>query len=210
MDILKLLDSLSSSNKSSSARETWVVAGLGNPGKEYDNTRHNAGFVAADILAEANNCKYKSVRKALETELAVKDKRVILIKPQTYMNKSGEAVRAALDFYKVPAERLIVIYDDINLAPGVLRIRKSGSAGGHNGMKSIIEHLGTDAFPRVRVGVGAKPDPRADLADHVLGRPKEEDREKIAACAARIKDALPLILEGKADEAQSLYCRERS
>lgn len=209
MDILKLLESLSAGNSNNSSRETWIVAGLGNPGKEYENTRHNVGFLAADMLSNANSCSYKSARKSLETEFTVKDKRVILIKPQTYMNKSGEAVRAAADFYKVSAERIIVIYDDINLAPGVLRIRKSGSAGGHNGMKSIIEHLGSDAFPRIRVGVGAKPDPRADLADHVLGRPCEEDRAKIASCVARIKDALPLMLENKADEAQSLYCKEK-
>lgn len=208
MDILKLLDSLS--NKSSSqSGEIWIIACLGNPGKEYENTRHNAGFEAADLLAREYSCKFKSARKALETEFSLQSKRVILIKPQTYMNLSGEAVRAAADFYKVPAERIIVVYDDINLETGVLRMREKGSAGGHNGMKSIISHLGTDGFPRIRVGVGAKPDPRADLANHVLAKPNKEDREKISSAIKRIPLILPLIFEGKLSEAQSLYCREK-
>lgn len=208
MDILKLIDSLS--NKSSSqSGEIWIIACLGNPGKEYENTRHNAGFEAADLLATEYFCKFKSARKALETEFSLQGKRVILIKPQTYMNLSGEAVRAAADFYKVPAERIIVVYDDINLETGVLRMREKGSAGGHNGMKSIISHLGTDGFPRVRIGVGAKPNANADLANHVLAKPNKEDREKISSAIKRIPLILPLIFEGKLSEAQSLYCREK-
>ena len=125
------------------------------------------------------------------------------------MNLSGEAVRAAADFYKVTSERIIVIYDDINLETGVLRMREKGSAGGHNGMKSIISHLGTDNFPRIRVGVGNKPNANADLANHVLAKPSKEDREKITSAIKRIPLILPLIFEGKLSEAQSLYCREK-
>lgn len=208
MDILKLLDSLSNKAPSKDS-EIWIVACLGNPGKEYENTRHNAGFEAADMLANEYSCKFKSARKALETEFSLQGKRVILIKPQTYMNLSGEAVRAAADFYKVTSERIIVIYDDINLETGVLRMREKGSAGGHNGMKSIISHLGTDSFPRIRVGVGNKPNANADLANHVLAKPSKEDREKITSAIKRIPLILPLIFEGKLSEAQSLYCREK-
>lgn len=208
MDILKLLDSLSLKNTASNS-ETWIVAGLGNPGKEYESTRHNAGFEGADFLAKEYSCAFKSARKALEAEFNLHGKRVILIKPQTFMNLSGEAVRACADFYKVPAERIIVMYDDINLETGVLRMREKGSAGGHNGMKSIISHLGTDGFPRIRIGVGGKPNANADLANHVLAKPCKEDREKISSAIKRVPLILPLILEGKLSEAQSLYCREK-
>ena len=147
----------------------YLIAGLGNPGKQYENTRHNAGFMALDALADQLGTSIEEKKhKALCGKGLIGGEKVILLKPQTFMNLSGESIRAAADFYKVDPDHIIVIYDDISLEPGQLRIRKKGSAGGHNGIKSIIAHLGTQEFPRIKVGVGAKPD-RMDLADYVLG-----------------------------------------
>ena len=148
----------------------WLVVGLGNPGQKYANTRHNMGFLTVDLLAEEagvqlNKVKFKSAYNILRFAGA----RCLVMKPQTYMNLSGEAVREAAQFYKIPPERVLVIYDDVSLPVGKLRVRPSGSAGGHNGIKNIIAHLGTQEFPRVKVGIGAKP-PRMDLADYVLSR----------------------------------------
>lgn len=210
MDILKLIDSVTHGrNGKGRDAETWLIACLGNPGREYEGTRHNAGFSAADVIAEENGCRFRTSRGSLESVFFLDGKRIVLIKPQTYMNRSGEAVAAAAKFYGIVPEHIIVIYDDINLEPGVLRIRRSGSAGGHNGMKSIISCVGTDGFPRIRIGVGAKPDAGADLAAHVLGRPGSEDREKISGAVRRAAKAFPMVMAGKIDEAQSLYCREK-
>ena len=146
-----------------------LIAGLGNPGKEYENTRHNAGFLVLDTLAQKLGADLSERKhRALCGKAVIGGQKVILLKPQTYMNSSGESIRAAADYYKVPPEDILVVYDDISLAPGQLRIRAKGSAGGHNGIKSIIAHLGTQEFPRVKVGIGEKP-PRMDLADYVLG-----------------------------------------
>ena len=143
----------------------FLIAGLGNPGKEYENTRHNAGFMVLDALADKLGADISEKKhKALCGKAVIGGQKLILLKPQTYMNSSGESIRAAADYYKVDPEDILVVYDDISLAPGQLRIRAEGSAGGHNGIKSIIAHLGTQEFPRVRVGVGEKP-PRMDLAD---------------------------------------------
>ena len=153
----------------------WLVVGLGNPGQKYANTRHNMGFLTVDLLAEEagvqlNKVKFKSAYNILRFAGA----RCLVMKPQTYMNLSGECIRQVMDYYKVDPSEFIVIYDDISLVPGGIRIRKKGSAGGHNGIKNIIAHLGTQEFPRVRIGVGEKP-ARMDLADYVLGHfPKEE------------------------------------
>ena len=153
----------------------FLIAGLGNPGKEYENTRHNAGFMVLDALADKLGADISEKKhKALCGKAVIGGQKVILLKPQTYMNSSGESIRAAADYYKVDPEDILVVYDDISLAPGQLRIRAKGSAGGHNGIKSIIAHLGTQEFPRVRVGVGEKP-PRMDLADYVLGHFTDED-----------------------------------
>lgn len=148
----------------------YIIVGLGNPSKQYEGTRHNAGFMTLDVLADRYNIDISEKKhKALCGKGVIEGNKVVLLKPQTFMNLSGESVRAAADFYKVAPEEIIVIYDDISLEPGQLRVRKKGSAGGHNGMKNIIAHLGTQDFPRIRVGVGEKP-AGMDLADYVLGR----------------------------------------
>lgn len=153
----------------------YVIAGLGNPGREYEGTRHNVGFMTLDALADKYNIDVREKAfKGLIGKGVIEGNKVILVKPQMYMNLSGECIRQVMDYYKVDPAEFIVIYDDISLVPGGIRIRKKGSAGGHNGIKNIIAHLGTQEFPRVRIGVGEKP-ARMDLADYVLGRfPKEE------------------------------------
>ena len=144
----------------------WLIVGLGNPGEKYENTRHNVGFQVIDELAERQGKPVQRLKfKALTGLLTIGGEKALVMKPVTYMNLSGEAVRPAADFYKLPPERILVISDDVALAAGRLRIRAKGSAGGHNGLKSIIQHLGTDQFPRIRVGVGEKPHPDYDLAD---------------------------------------------
>ena len=154
----------------------FLIVGLGNPGKQYEHTRHNIGFDVMDALAEKYNISISEKKhKALCGKGVINGVKVVLAKPQTYMNLSGESVAELVNYYKMdPEEEMIVIYDDISLAPGNLRIRKKGSAGGHNGIKNIIAHLGTQEFPRVRIGVGEKP-ARMDLADYVLGHFTDED-----------------------------------
>ncbi len=208
MDILELLNSLSK-DKSGTNTIEYIVAGLGNPGKKYEGTRHNAGFMAIDWLCQKYGGKFllKAAHRSEEAEITADGKRVLLIKPQTFMNNSGEGVSLASKFYKIPPEKIIVIYDDIALDVGILRFREKGSAGGHNGMKSIIECLGTDAFPRIRIGVGAKPTADSDLANHVLGKLSKEDTVKINEAIIRAVEALPLVLAGDIAAAQSKYCR---
>ena len=158
----------------------WLIVGLGNPGDKYENTRHNVGFRALDELAETANVPVQKLKyKALTNTCTVSGAKVLLMKPITYMNLSGEAVGEAARFFKIPPERVLVFSDDVSLPVGKLRIRKSGSAGGHNGLKSIIQHLGTDQFPRVKIGVGGKPHPDYDMADWVLGKFPPEDRKVI-------------------------------
>ncbi len=180
----------------------YIIAGLGNFGKEYDNTRHNAGFIAADALCEkyyarADRQKYKS----LIADTRIGDARVLIMKPLTYMNESGKAVREAMSFYKIPPERLIVLCDDINLEPGRLRLRRKGSSGGQNGLNSIIAETGSDNFTRIKIGIGQKPHPSYDLAAWVLSRFTEADRKAIDAALPKICDTVRLIIEGKDDEA---------
>lgn len=154
----------------------YIIAGLGNPGKQYEGSRHNVGFMTLDRLAEKYQIDIKEkVHKALIGKGVIEGQRVILVKPQTYMNLSGESIRSVMDYYKVEPSEFIVIYDDISLEPGNLRIRKKGSAGGHNGIKNIIAHLGTQEFARVRIGVGEKP-AQMDLADYVLGHFSKEEQ----------------------------------
>ena len=173
----------------------WLIVGLGNPGEKYENTRHNVGFQVIDELAERQGKPVQRLKfKALTGLLTIGGEKALVMKPVTYMNLSGEAVRPAADFYKLPPERILVISDDVALAAGRLRIRAKGSAGGHNGLKSIIQHLGTEEFPRVRVGVGEKPHPDYDLADWVLGRPQGEDKKAIDAAVKRAADAVECIL----------------
>ena len=182
----------------------WLIAGLGNPEPKYDGTRHNAGFEALDYLAAQWHCDISKAKwQGLYGTAQVGDHKVVLLKPLTYMNLSGESVIEALNFYKIdPETEMLVIFDDISLDPGHIRIRKKGSAGGHNGIKNIIAHAGTQNFMRIKVGVGAKPE-GWDLADHVLGRFKEEDR-KLVECA--IQDAIAaagMILRGDIDQAMN-------
>lgn len=184
----------------------FIVAGLGNPGREYEGTRHNAGFRALDFLAERLGASVKESRfSALVGRAEISGHGVLLLKPQTYMNLSGRAVAEAANFYKIPPENIIVMCDDISFAPGHMRIRKKGSAGGHNGLKSIIESLGSDAFPRIKIGVGAKPSPDTDLASWVLGKLPEQDAKSLSEVFDRIVSAVALMTDGRTDEAMSRY-----
>lgn len=186
-----------------------VIAGLGNPGREYVNTRHNAGFMVIDALAEKYGIDVSEKKhKGLIGKGIMDGKKVILAKPQTYMNSSGECLRELFDYYKPDVEtEVIVVYDDITLDVGGLRVRKKGSAGGHNGMKSIIAHLQTENFMRVRVGIGEKP-PRMDLADWVLGHFKSEDKENLEKAVQDACEAVSMLIGGEADEAMNLYNRK--
>ncbi|MBR0398926.1 MAG: aminoacyl-tRNA hydrolase [Eubacterium sp.] len=184
----------------------YLVVGLGNPGSKYAGTRHNMGFDTIDELVEKHRISSDGVKmKAMSGRGIIGGERVILLKPMTYMNLSGEAVRAWLDYYKLdPEEDLIVIYDDVDQEPGRMRIRKKGSAGGHNGMKSIIQHIGTTVFPRIRIGVGAKP-AGWDLADYVLGHFSKEDRKEVDAVIKDAADAVEMIIAEGVDEAMNRY-----
>ena len=175
----------------------YLIAGLGNPTREYEKTRHNVGFDTIDVLADRINTDVPERKfKGLYGKGMLGGEKVILLKPQTFMNLSGESVRAAADFYKIPPDHIIVIYDDISLDVGHLRIRTKGSAGGHNGIKNIIAHLGTQEFPRIKIGVGGKP-PRMDLADYVLSRfPAEERKIMETAFRDAAEAAGVLIAEG--------------
>ena len=183
----------------------YIIAGLGNPGREYENTRHNAGFRVIDCLAgrlgtEVNDRKHL----ALCGKGVIAGEKVLLMKPQTYMNNSGQSLRAAADFYKVEPENILVISDDINLEEGQLRIRLKGSAGGHNGLKSIIAHLNSQNFPRIRVGVGGKPE-GYDLADYVLGRPKGNDEKRMEEAYLTAAEAVECLIRDGGSEAMNRF-----
>ena len=184
----------------------YIIAGLGNPTKEYDNTRHNIGFAAIDALADKYGISVSDMKnKALMGKGVINGNKVMLLKPLTYMNLSGEAIRAAVDYYKIDEKsELIVIYDDISLDVGQLRIRKKGSAGGHNGIKNIILHLGHDTFQRIKIGVGEKPK-GYDLADYVLGHFSTEDRAKVEEAIGHAMDATVLMMQGEVDKAMNDY-----
>lgn len=184
----------------------FVIAGLGNPGSRYEKTRHNVGFQVIDRLAEKYGIEINQKKhRALCGTGSVEGHRVLLIKPQTYMNLSGESVREVMDFYKVdPEEEFLVIYDDISLDPGQLRIRKKGSAGGHNGIRNIIQHLGTQVFLRIKVGVGGKPD-GYDLADYVLGHFEKETEKKMQEAYDRAVQAVSGILTKGPDSAMNEF-----
>ena len=204
-DIFKSLEEQRGTT-SASGKITWIIAGLGNPGMTYANTRHNAGFMALDQLAKSSSIDVKTTRfKSDCGDGNVGGERCLLMKPATFMNLSGEAISQAAAFYKIPPERIVIMYDDISLPPGKLRIRRKGSAGGHNGMKSIIALLGTDEFPRVRIGVGAKPDPDYDLADWVLSKFTEDDMKNLTPALENAAKAAELIVQGKIDEAMNKF-----
>lgn len=192
--------------KKSSGGVDWLLVGLGNPGDKYENTRHNAGYMVVDEIGNRKKIPIQKLKyKALTNTTELGGQKVLVMKPVTYMNLSGEAVRQAADFYKIPAERILVISDDTALAIGKLRIRKNGSAGGHNGLKSIIQQLGTDQFPRLRVGVGEKPHPDYDLADWVLGHFTGQDKKDMDASVSRAADAVECLLSQGLDRAMNRY-----
>jgi len=184
----------------------FVIVGLGNPGKKYENTRHNAGFWAIDAIADKYGISVKEKKhKALCGTGVIEGNKVLLVKPETYMNLSGESIREIMNFYKLdPEEDMLVIFDDISLAPGNIRIRKKGSAGGHNGIKSLIAHTGTQGFMRIKVGVGEKPS-GWDLADYVLGHFSEEDNVKLKEVMPDIVNAAVLMMQGDVDKAMNDY-----
>ncbi len=189
----------------------FIIVGLGNPGKDYENTRHNVGFDAIDELVDKYNVPESGIQNKAKVGKGVMDgQKVLLAKPLTFMNLSGEAVRGLVDYYKVdPESELLIIYDDISLEPGNIRIRKKGSAGGHNGIKSIISHLGTQNFQRIKIGVGEKPK-NWDLADYVLSRFSKEDRATVDATMKNVIHAASLIVQGEVDEAMNLYNKKQT
>lgn len=190
----------------SSGGASWVLVCLGNPGDQYENTRHNVGFMVADELAERAKAPIQKLKfKALTNTLTIGGEKVLVMKPVTYMNLSGEAARPAADFYKIPPERVLVVSDDTALPIGKLRIRKGGSAGGHNGLKSLIQQLGTDQFPRVRVGVGEKPHPDYDMANWVLGKFVGEDKKAIDAAVKKAADAIECIIKDGLDKGMNKF-----
>lgn len=185
---------------------SWLVVFLGNPGTKYEMTRHNAGFMAGDAMAKAQGAAINRSRfKALTGTCDIGGEAVMLMKPQTFMNLSGEAVAQAVSFYKLAPDHVIVVSDEVALPIGKLRIRTKGSAGGHNGLKNIIALLGTDQFPRIRIGVGAAPHPDYDMADWVLSSFKGKDAEDILAAAARAAEAVECYIIKGADRAMNLY-----
>lgn len=185
---------------------SWLIVFLGNPGPRYEMTRHNAGFMAADAMAKEKNVNINKARfKALTATCDIGGESVLLMKPQTFMNLSGDAVAQAAKFYKIPPEHVIVVSDEVSLPIGKLRIRTKGSAGGHNGLKDIIAKLGTDAFPRIRIGVGTPPHPDYDMADWVLSSFKNQDAEDMLAAAERAAQAAQCYIAQGADRAMNRF-----
>lgn len=204
MGIMDIFAQLEKEHKT--GKPEWLIAGLGNPGLVYENTRHNAGFMAMDYLADQeqiqiNRMKFKSYCE--DTTLA--GKRCLILKPQTYMNNSGEAIVQAMQFYKIDIDHVIIVFDDISLPPGKLRIRRKGSAGGHNGIKSIIELTGSEDFTRIKLGVGQKPNKNMNLADWVLSKFKEQEIKSIQTSCANAYECLKLIVNDQTDKAMNLY-----
>ena len=184
-------------------KDKYLIVGLGNPGARYECTRHNAGFMVLDYIAKFLKVKINvSKFKALFSMATISKESVILLKPQTFMNASGESVLDCMQYYKIPPEKLVLIFDDVSLDMGTIRIKRSGSCGGHNGVKSIINLIGTDDFPRIKIGVGAKPE-GWDLPSWVLSKFSADELDDITLCAERSMSALDLILRGKIDEAMN-------
>ena len=188
------------------SNETWLIVGLGNPGKEYERTRHNTGFRAIDCLADKLNCRIDKAKfQGLYGQTIWNGTRLMLLKPQTFMNASGRSVLQLSSYFQIPPERIIVMFDDISLVPGRLRIRPNGSAGGHNGIKSIIAELGSQAFPRVKIGVGAKPNPEFDLADWVLSSFSAGEEKALTDALDRAADAALCIIASGVPEAENKF-----
>ena len=184
----------------------YIIAGLGNPGEKYEGTRHNAGFIVMDALAEKLGFEMKKLKfKSLCADVSVSGKHCLVMKPSTFMNNSGQAISEAMNYYKLDIEHVVIVYDDISLEPGKLRIRRKGSDGGHNGIKSIIYLTGEDTFPRIKMGVGKKPHPKYDLADWVLSRFSPDDRKKLGEAADNAFECIEMIVGGRIDEAMNRY-----
>lgn len=205
MDIFEKLKQLSA-ERTPAGKPEFIIVGLGNPGVAYENTRHNAGFMAVQALEKKFGISVNTHKfKALVGRGNIGGKSVLVMKPETFMNNSGEAVSEAMDFYKIPIENIIVIFDDISLDVGNMRIRRKGSAGGHNGIKSIIALCGGENFPRVKVGVGKKPHPDYNLADWVLSKFSDEDMKKLAEVDEKTCEAVELMVQGKTSEAMNKF-----
>ena len=207
MSIFDIFDQI---NKNKAPEPTgpveYIIAGLGNPGAQYENTRHNAGFMTVDTLAQKHGFEIKRLKfKSLTADVTIAGKRCLVMKPSTFMNNSGEAIVEAMNFYKIPIENVIICYDDISLDLGKIRIRRKGSDGGHNGIKSIIYLTGSQDFPRIKVGVGQKPSKDYNLADWVLGTFPSEDIPKLHDATDHACAAAELILKGDIDKAMNLY-----
>lgn len=207
MSVLDILNKLKTEREPQvSGAVEYIICGLGNPGTQYENTRHNTGFMAVDTIAKELNADVKKLKfKSLTADVMIGGVRCLLMKPTTFMNKSGEAVIEAMNFYKLSPEQVLVIYDDISMDVGRMRIRRKGSDGGHNGIKSIILQTGSDRFPRIKIGVGAKPHPDCDLADWVLSPFLKEQAEALESSLSNAAKAAELIVQGKTDEAMNKY-----
>lgn len=192
--------------KAPSGPPEFLIVGLGNPGKKYELTRHNAGFLFADLLADKNGVKINKIQfKAVTASIDLEGHKCLLMKPQTFMNNSGEAVREAASFYKIPPERIIIVFDDISLPCGKMRIRRKGSDGGHNGMKSIIYQMNSDAMPRIKLGIGQKPHPDYELADWVLSSFKKDELDALRDAAENACAAAMLMVNGETEKAMSNF-----
>ena len=184
----------------------YIIVGLGNPDKKYQNTRHNCGWMALDHIAEKHSCRVNRIKfKSYCGECVIGGKKVLLMKPTTYMNNSGQAVVEAMNFYKIQPENVIVIFDDVSLDVGKMRIRAKGSDGGQKGMRSIIYLSGSDNFPRIKIGIGAKPNPNWDLADWVLSKFSSDEQKKLKPMFDNACDAAELIIDGKIDRAMNMF-----
>lgn len=187
---------------------SWLLVGLGNPGNQYAATRHNMGFMALDRLADREGFRFNKLRfRAWTGQWKVGDQQVLVMKPQTYMNLSGESVGEAARFYKIPADHVLVISDDVSLPAGKLRIRGGGSAGGHNGLKNIIQHLGSDKFPRIKVGVGSPKQAGFEVVDWVIGKPMGEDQKVLTDALDRVVTAVPVLISQGVDRAMNRFNR---
>ena len=206
MSIFDAFKKIESNTLNTNSKPDYIVVGLGNPDTKYLNTRHNAGFMAIDMISKEYNVQVNRIKfKSLCGNAIIGDKNCLLMKPTTYMNNSGQAVQEAMNFYKVPIENVIVIYDDISLEPSKLRIRRKGSDGGHNGIKSIIYLTGADTFPRIKFGVGKKPHPDYNLADWVLSNFNPNELELMKTSCSNAVRCVELIVQNKIDEAMNKY-----
>ncbi len=206
MGIMEIFAQLSAESAQKGGKPAWLIVGLGNPGLTYENTRHNAGFMTIDKLAKAQGTDVTRMKfKAYCGDAVIGGQKCLLMKPNTYMNNSGEAVEAAMQFYKLDMDHVIVVYDDISLDPGKLRIRRKGSDGGHNGIKSIIALTGSQDFARIKIGVGKKPHKDYNLADWVLSKFTKAEMEQMDISVKNACDALELMVQGKTDAAMNKF-----